>query len=234
MIWKLITISLIFFNAFYAQSKDPEEILENVKNAFEVIEDYEVEVKIKVDVEFLKMPERDATVYFKKPDKIHIESEGFAVLPKQGLRFSPAALLESEYTAFYEKDEMLNDINTAVVKIIPLNESSDVILTTLWIDQERDLIMKVESSRKPSGTFSLEFTYLQTSENYQLPETMLFTFSIDKMQFPKRFRSDDDLTEESEEKNSDEPKTGKVLLTYSNYRVNQDLPDSLFAETKEE
>jgi len=65
-----------------SQTKDPDLILTRVKEAFTVIEDYEVDVHIKIDVEFLKVPEGDAKLYFKQPDKIHVESEKFALLPK--------------------------------------------------------------------------------------------------------------------------------------------------------
>jgi hypothetical protein len=60
---------------------------------FEKIDDYQVDVRIKVDVDFLKMPEREATIYYKKPDKFHIDSENFAMLPKSGLNFSPLGFL---------------------------------------------------------------------------------------------------------------------------------------------
>ena len=43
----IITVSL------FAQKPDPEVILENVKKEFEKIDDYQVDVRIKVDVEFL-------------------------------------------------------------------------------------------------------------------------------------------------------------------------------------
>ena len=71
-----------------------EAILEKVRLEFEKIEDYQVDVKIKVDVDFLKMPDREATIFYKKPDKFHIDSENFAMLPKSGLNFSPSRISE--------------------------------------------------------------------------------------------------------------------------------------------
>ena len=75
-------------------------------------------------MEFLKVPDSEAKLYFKQPDKIHIESEGFAMLPKEGINFSPISLFESEHTSFYEKEEMIEDVNAAVIKVIPLNDKS--------------------------------------------------------------------------------------------------------------
>ena len=86
---KILPLVLLFSILAFSQSKNPDSILDRVKEEFNKIDDYTVDVKIKVDVDFLKMPDREAKIFFKKPDKIHIESEGFAMLPKEGLNFSP-------------------------------------------------------------------------------------------------------------------------------------------------
>jgi outer membrane lipoprotein-sorting protein len=82
-----------------AQKKDPDKILEDVKKAFNTVKDYVVDIEIKVDVNFLKVPNSKAKIYYKQPDKIHLESESFALLPKEGLDFSPFGLLKEKYTA---------------------------------------------------------------------------------------------------------------------------------------
>ncbi|MEO8398885.1 MAG: hypothetical protein ABI550_03610, partial [Ignavibacteriaceae bacterium] len=118
------SILMFLFSAFliFPQIKDPDLILENVKKNFSQINDYEVNVKIKVDVDFLKVPETQAKIFFKEPGKIHIESEGFALLPKEGLDFSPTGLLKNKYSAIYEKEDTIDNYKTSVVKVIPLGE----------------------------------------------------------------------------------------------------------------
>ena len=216
----IITVSL------FAQKPDPEVILENVKKEFEKIDDYQVDVRIKVDVEFLKMPERQAKIYYKKPDKLQIESDNFAMLPKSGLNFSPLGFLSYKYTAFYEKEDTINGRSVSVVKVIPIEANADVILSTFWIDTERNLILKIESSRKPQGTFIIDLDYLKTKGNFWLPSSMVFTFSLEPGMLPGR------IAEElyKGNKQDDEAKKGSVYLFYSDYKVNQGLPDSLFEQ----
>jgi outer membrane lipoprotein-sorting protein len=220
-------------SGLFSQSKDPDVILNRVKEAFTIIEDYEVDVHIKIDVEFLKVPEGDAKLYFKQPNKIHVESEKFALLPKQGLDFSPIALLDEKYTAIYEGDTTINNIKTSIVKIIPIGSDSDVILSTLWIDQARDLIMKVESSRKPTGTYTIEFTYEKYQDKYELPSIMHFSFTVDRMRLPKGMGGQLE-SENSKASEKTGPIIGNVYLNYTNYIVNQNLPDELFDGSKEE
>ena len=233
MLRKILFLILLFSVTGFSQNKDPDEILENVIKAFEKIEDYVVDVNIKVDVAFLKVPEANAKIYFKQPDKVHMESEGFALLPKQGMNFSPLGFLKTDYTALYDKEVELNGANVSVLKVIPLDERSDVILSTFWIDQVTNRIMKVESSRRPSGTFSIDLTYPKDKPDFLLPATMVFTFAIEDIHFSTGITGDSNSESNNENEKEDKDKTGKVYINYSNYKINQGLPDDLFEDEKE-
>jgi len=222
----LLAISLGVSNP---QKKDPDHILDEVKRTFNKVQDYVVDVNIKVDVDFIKAPETKATIYFKQPDKVHFESESFAMLPKEGLDFSPMGFLKEKYTAIYEKADTVDGYKTDVIKVIPLVDETNVVLTTLWIDESRYIIRKVQSTLKMGGTFAIELKYDKPKMNYALPSSMIFTFNIERMNLPKGMTG-----ELNENKSKDEKKktTGKVYVTYSNYKVNKGIPDSVFEEKK--
>jgi hypothetical protein len=228
---KIFLLIILFTTHSFSQHKNPDIILDNVKEKFSKIKDYEVEVRIKVDVDFLKVPVSNAKIYFKQPDKIHFESENFALLPKEGINFSPMALLKGNYTAIFEKEDSINGIKTSVIKVIPLNEKGNIILTTLWIDQSRDYIMKVESTTKINGTFSLELNYDKSVDGYPLPNSMVFTFNIDRTSIPRGMYGNME-DEDKENKQNNKRTTGKVYISYSNYKVNQGIPDSVFEKSK--
>jgi len=233
MLRKILFLILLFSVTGFSQSKDPDEILDNIIKAFEEIKDYIVDVNIKVDVAFLKVPEANAKIYFKQPDKVHMESEGFALLPKQGMNFSPLGFLKTDYTALYDKEVELNGTNVSVLKVIPLDERSDVILSTFWIDQLNNRIIKVESSRRPGGTFSIDLTYPRDKPDFLLPATMVFTFAIEDIRFPTGITDDSNSESNSEIEKEDKDKSGKVYINYSNYKINQGLSDDLFKDEKE-
>ncbi|GBD87183.1 hypothetical protein BMS3Abin03_01110 [bacterium BMS3Abin03] len=220
---------LCCWSSAYAQSKNPDEILDRVKETFSGVEDYRVNVHIKVDVDFLKVPESDATVYFKQPDKIYVESEKFALLPKRSLNLLSLSILNGKHTALYVAEDTIRNVITSVVKVIPLGSESDIVLSTLWIDTRRNIIMKIESTAKPSGTFTIDFFYNNTYSGYNLPDSLIFTFTIDRMRFPKGMNGTFDSDEKDNEKEPGRT-TGKVYLSYSDYRINQGLPDSIFKQ----
>jgi len=224
----LISIIVISVQIGFSQSKDPDDILDGVVTNFNTVKDYQVDVNIKVDVEFIKVPETKAKIYFKQPDKVHLEAEGFAMLPKNGMEFSPSSLIKKEHTAIYEQDVDLNGFKTSLVKVIPLGDQGDVILSTLWIDQKRQVIRKVESTTKTNGTFSIDFSY-DDNIKYPLPSKILFSFNMDKMNIPATI-SGETTTEKSDikKKNIGSSTKGQVVVSYSNYLVNKGIPDSIF------
>lgn len=222
---------MLFISNSFAQSKDANKILDDVKKKFDAIRDYEVDVNIKLDFEFVKMPDTKAKIYFKQPDKVKIDSKGFAMLPKQSINFSPAQLLKGDYTALYARSESLDGINTDVIKIIPNNDSADVILTTLWVDQTQKVIRKIETTGKRSGTAKVDLAY--DDKNLGLPSQIKFTLNADLAETKKEAPQQQQNEQKENRKWRDRSNfAGNVTVTYSNYRINKGIPDSFFEEKK--
>lgn len=225
---KHILILLFLSIAINAQTKDPDEIIDKVITNFNKVRDYKVEVNVKVDIDFLKVPETKAVIYFKQPDKIHLEADGFAMLPKDGLDFSPSYLSKKDYTAIFEQNVDLDGFKTSVVKIIPIGDKGNTILSTLWIDQSKQVIRKVESTTKTNGTFTINFSYENKLE-YPLPSKIIFSFNIDERNLPAAINEDPDQEKPKKRKSKMSGLTkGKVTISYNNYMVNKGLSDSIF------
>lgn len=224
----IISLFLLVVNFGFSQSKDPNEIIDAVITNFNKVNDYKVDVNIKVDVEFMKVPETKAKIYFKQPDKVHLEADGFAMLPKNGMEFSPSSLIKKDYTAIYEQDVDLNGYKTSIVKVIPIGDQGEVILSTYWIDQSKKLIRKVESTTKTNGTFTIDFTY-DDKIKYPLPSKIVFSFNMDKLNLPATITGETSNQKSNKKnKNSDLRTKGNVIVSYSNYVVNKGIPDEIF------
>lgn len=229
---KILFLIFTFTAITFPQTNDPDVILKKVLNAFNKVQDYEVNISIKVDVDFLKVPDTEAKIYFKQPDKVHFESETFALLPREGFDFSPSALLKKKYTAFYVREDTIENVKVSVLKVIPLGETDDVILSTLWIDQSKNVIKKIETTTKTRGTFAIELKYDYTGLNYPLPSKMIFSFNVDRTNIPLGFSGDLNSDTKPKKKDVKPTTTGKVYVTYSNYKVNIGIPDKVFENKK--
>lgn len=226
---KKIFFYLMLTTLLFGQTKDPYAILDKVKGNFAKIKDYKAEISIKVDMELLKVPDMKATIYFKQPNKTKLDSKEFAMLPKQAFNFSPTALLNTDYSALYVRQDKIDGRIMHVVKIIPNSDSSVIILSTLWIDAEKFLVRKAESSARRGGATQIELSY-DNNFQYPLPKKILFSFDVQKpaaMQDPqnKKIATDKKATQKTSEH-------GVVTITYSNYKVNSGLSDNIFKEKK--
>jgi outer membrane lipoprotein-sorting protein len=235
----LIGLMLLTSGFIFGQNKDSKKILDAVKHKFELVNDYKVNAEVKLDMSFIKVPDMKATVYFKKPDKIKVESDGFAMLPKQGLKFSPAEFFKEDFTSLYVKSEIVNNRSLDVIKIIPTADSSDVILSTLWVDASESVVRKVEISRKRGGTTVVELLY--DNYKYGLPAQIKLSFNLGDLQIPV------DPSHQANQQNIDNKQEkkgrgdrggvsvkGSVIMNYTNYIINKGIPDSFFDEKDKE
>ena len=226
----LVFVLLIASVNLLAQQKDANKLLEALKQKFDKVKDYQADISVKVDISFLKVPETKATIYFKQPDKVKIDSKGFAMLPKQSINFSPVELLNGDYNAFYVKSETIDNRKLEVIKIIPNNDSLDIILSTLWIDESNSIIRKVETTGKRSGTTTIGLNYENPA--YSLPSKVTFSFNLGNMTMPKQPQTQNDPDEHGGDHGRRQSLSGTVTLSYSNYKINKGIPDSFFEEKK--
>lgn len=226
----LFLFFVITFSPFFA-AQDAQKILENVKERYNKVRDYTADITVDIDIEFLKTPKVEGKLFFKQPDKMKIKSDGFALLPKEGFNISPASLLKDNYTSIYEKEETIDGIKLSRLKVIPMGDSSNVILSTVWVDAEQNVIRKIESTTKNSGTFVIQLTYNPAFlKNYPLPSSMEFSFDVSSLNIPRGFATDAPKKDDKKKDKKAKLTRGRVTVTYKDYKVNKGLNDSIFKE----
>lgn len=228
---KILIIITLFISASFAQTSNVNKIIEGVKNKFEQVNDYKVDLTIEVDMEFLRIPKVSSTVYFKKPNKMKMDSKDFAILPKEGINFSPINMLNDNYTAIFIRQDTLDKINVDVVKIIPNNDSSNIILTTLWIDSKNNVIKKVETTTKRRGTL-VAILFYDNMIKFGLPSRIDFSFMIENPKLPEMLKMDAGGIKKPLGKIS-KNLSGNIKVSYFNYQVNNGIDDSIFVKQKE-
>jgi len=227
---KLRMISLFLFTvALSAQQVNPNTVLVKVKEKLNKVEDYSVEALVKLDVDFLKVPDTKTKIYFKQPDKVKMESDGFALLPKQSFNFSPAMLLKEDYTAVFAKEDTVEGNDVYLIKILPLSDTSQVILSNLWIDESEYVVRKIETTTKNSGTVTIFLKYANQIQN-ALPSQLIISFKIEGKILPRGHGSE---TETDVKSKNDDNISGTVTIDYSNYVINQGIDDEFFEEKED-
>lgn len=213
---KIILITLIFsLISSSILSQDAESLLMAVSRNMDKILRFEADALIKVDVDFINIKDRKMKVSFESPDKFNFDVEGLALLPKKGLQMDYLQLLKSKYTAIDVGEEVINNIRTRMVKVIPEAEDSDVILAQLWIDKELSRIMRMKTYTRKSGSYVIDFEY---NTNYRpLPDLLTVSFEINNMTFPTKAMNE--IMTKGIQKPDSTPRKATVIVEYSNYKI---------------
>ena len=83
----LILINFLFTSSNETK-KHVDRIINNTQKKFELVNDFEVKIKIDLNIPAFRMPQKKYKAFFKQPNKFKIKTKGFGVLPKTGL-FTP-------------------------------------------------------------------------------------------------------------------------------------------------
>lgn len=207
-------------------AQTPKEVINTVNKRFGKVNDYTANVNIDCDISFIRIEPVTAKVFFKRPDQFRVKSPGILILPKQSANFFFAVLSDTgSYTAVKTGEEMVNGIITNVINIIPLQDTSDLILGKFWIDGVQGLVLKSQLTTKSQGTILVENFY-GSMKQYALPDKMLFTVDIGKFKIPKAIAAD--LNRNTSAKPVADDQKGRITLTFSDYVVNKGLNNEVF------
>ena len=225
---KIFLIIVACFLIYQVSAQTPEELLNKVKAKLEKVNDYTAKGKLKTNVAFIKAPIASVKVYYKKPDKMKIlNEEGISFIPKGSVNINLAKFLTGAGT--YEIVDAGKEANTGlrILKLLPSDENSDIVLSTLYIDEKAELVKKAKNTTRDNGTYELEMTYDKYA-SYGLPDKVIFSFNTKEYKLPKGVTFDYDDGTQKKPDDAMKNKKGKVEITYSEYQINKGVDDAIF------
>lgn len=209
-------------------TQTPEELLNKIKVKLEKVNDYTANGRLKTNVVFIKAPIASVKVYYKKPDKMKIVNEkGISFIPKGSVNINLTKFLTT--AGSFEIVDAGKDASSGfrILKLLPSDENSDIVLSTLYIDEKNELVRKAKNTTKDNGTYELEMTYNKYAA-YGLPDKVIFSFNTKDYKLPKGVTFDYDVGSEKKDDDSMKNRKGKVEITYSEYQINKGVNDSVF------
>jgi hypothetical protein len=207
---------------------DANVLLRLVYSKLQKAKDYTVQAHIKVDMPFIRMVPTDVKIYFKQKDKFKVVSKGIAIVPRQGFDQASKMLADTiSFTVMIQGNEKLGTIQTKLLNVIPLADTSDMILGKFWIDPLQNVIVKSQLTTRSNGTIVTEYTY-GNQVAYGLPDEMIFLVDVKKFKVPKGIASEPVKNDSDNKDKVNGNKKGKIYITLSNYQVNKGIPDSMF------
>ncbi|MEY3689584.1 MAG: hypothetical protein RIT37_1146 [Bacteroidota bacterium] len=220
---RFIIFIISLFSSASLLANDP--LLLKVRDKVRSIKDFRAEAIITLNVEFLKAKPSEAIVLYKAPGRVKVKSEGFSMLPKQGAGLPFAALLESPFTSVDLPDENIKGIIYKVKKVIPIADTGQIIVATVWLDSKKELIGKMSAVTK-GGTIIMDMNYDKQFEKFALPSSIFMSFDVPAFSLPKSMTGD--LLAEKKKGNEKKNTKGSAQISYTNIIVNKGISEEQF------
>lgn len=204
-----------------AAGEEASRYLDTIERKYSGLKDYIVDVHVHFDIETFKAPDMQARLYFKAPDKMKIESKKVFFFPKEGGYFNPGLFKKEDFEI--RLLEPATEGGTEVrLKMIPRRKEMIGREFVLTIDRKDNLVKEMAISQAGGREARAGIEYERVG-SFDLPKHISLTLDLPSM-------------ESSETRGFEpfEPKsnrvTGKIEITYSNYKVNTGLEDAMFKQ----
>lgn len=220
-------LSFLLILGFLSKAQSAEDIIAKVKGKLISVKSYEAKGQLKTDVAFLKIPISAVKINYQFPDKFSIKKDGgISVLPKGGIQINMNSIITEANTALDAGRITWKGSDLAVFKLLPLAENSDVVLTTLYVDDKQMVIRKAITTTKENGTYEMEMDYGKYVQ-WGLPDKAVMIFNTKDYKLPKGVTFEYDAGIAQKPKDPKQlSKKGKIEIVYSSYEINKAIGKS--------
>jgi outer membrane lipoprotein-sorting protein len=231
----ILFLFVLVVNSVYAKNlsaaSDADNVLAKVADGFSGVQDFIVTIDAEVNMEQMQVPNMHAIMYFKRPDKIHFDSQGFLFVPRDGIVLNPAVLSE-RYDASLIGNDTLNGKILFKIQLAAKEKKTKLRQMYVWIDPANWTIAKIETIPYEGRTLIMFFTYGLVKEKYWLPAKIVFVLGSTG----EREKGPDDISTQQADQFSRAqrtmPRNGSITIQYSDYKVNTGFDDPVFKEKK--
>lgn len=225
---KITTLFIVLFFAVSAfAQKDIKLVVAAAKAKLDLVNDYKATGRMKTNVAFLKVPIASISVYFKKPNRLKVKSEkGISFIPKGAVNINMSNLTsDNDFTVIDAGTAVLVGKTMRVAKLLPNDDASDIVLSTIYVDEATSLIYKAKTTTRDNGSYELDMTYGKYAA-YALPDKILFSFNTKDYKLPKGMTFDFETGSTPPPASKAKNRKGTAELTISSYIINKGVSEA--------
>ncbi len=208
-----------------------DDVLDRMERVVEPVRDFTVTLEGEVSMERIRVPKAVIRMFYKKPDKVHFESESFSMVPREGIALSPMDL-RARYDA-----KTVGVVDTGGVRLYKLQlaaKEPDTRLRQayLYVNEADWTMARFEATPYEGRTVAFDFEYQTVDGTYTLVSRMTATFGSIGSKNEDIITIPDDAPGPASQIREMQRmlRNGFVRFTYRDYRVNTGLPDSIFSK----
>ena len=240
---KILQIFFIISSfALCEENKNATEIINKTEQRFRMINDYQVNMVISINIPAFRMPKKKYTVFFKQPNQVQIKSKGFGLLPRTGMFTPPSENFNNltDVTINHTADSlgygsvMLRGnliVDSLAIKMpndyakLTFKPTVDVVIdTSQWVITR--VITKIDTIK----IMEINNIYDFVDGSYFLPIRSTVEYFVKDARISKWLKKDIGTivgNQESINIKSDMVR-GEITVIYNKYKVNRGINDSIF------
>jgi hypothetical protein len=202
------------------------EILKRALDLQAGLQDYTATVQVSVNMPGVQMPQRTAKLYFKRPDKLHVESKGVVMIPRQALLMGDLGTQLAKRARVLLAGKGQNDgAPLYFLKVLPPEGQATTDRILVWVRGDRFTIEKLEVYKGGEREIAVQWEHQLVGGRFWL---------MRRLKAEVRGRQTRQRTHGPSDPDTGPAGTGPGTITvvFSGVRVNTGLPDSLFVERK--
>lgn len=205
------------------------DVLQKVENGVEGVQDYVVNLQTDVHMERLRIPRAIATMYFKRPDKIHFDSPSIVMMPREGIVFGSVAVLE-QYTAETIGEDTVQRVKNFKLQLAAKSATARLRQLFIWVNPETWTISRLQTIPYEGRILTMGFTYGLQEGKYWMPVSLTARLGLLDEARPPMQSLDSSSTPETplDQIQPRAQRSGSSSIIYSGYKINVGLSDDLF------
>ena len=181
-----------------------------------------MEVSVKSRLPGLTLPDRSGTLWFKRPDKLHLDGEGFMMIPREALMMDFSAMKDSLTEIALLNPDSLKNTSQVMIEFRRI-EDNRIIFSYALIDTINWTVKSIRIDEGSRFRSTINFQYIQI-EGVYVPSFV--RAEIESSQLHHRVVNP--RTRKRQQEKDD--KSGYIELTFANYQINKGIDDSIFLE----
>lgn len=199
-------------------------VLRRLDAAFGGIRDLTVNLHVVANIERLSVPPMDAKLFFKQPDKVHLESKGFALVPREGIAMAFGKLSE-RFTAGSCVRDTLNGEEVQKLILVPRQGRTRLRQAIVLVDPRTGAARRYQLTTSDGRSVTVDVTWERSGEAW-LPSVVCVTLPPSAADTGEAGPAQDDLPPLVRRGNAH---AGTVEIRFSEYQLNTGLSDDLFS-----
>ncbi|MCH8328350.1 MAG: hypothetical protein IID15_07505 [Candidatus Marinimicrobia bacterium] len=220
-----------------SEGEEVQRLIDSLNTQYQKIEDYQVRITVSIKLPGFRMPRKRMTLSFKQPDRTHLKSRGFAMLPRRAILPSPDTLFSSLANLVIMPSAGGGRCHCVIVRGETVLDPGPALVTEVTIDTVRWVVLGISTSLEDAAVLDLQTEYLEVELGIFMPlkTSIKFELAEDFLTRGSRRRlrgvtapAGEDLSAMNDGDPDKMPRSGEAVIEFSRYRVNRGLKDSLF------